>query len=229
MWRLLLWSSNSKYICCRFLLIFDIIYHFCHFFSYHLVQLLFPFTLARSKFVPNLVCLLNLQFVFLIALLITRWIDEFISSHTCTFKFKSLLEQFLPLDFSLLRRHLYRLASKNSVLNFLCPFFDHLLPFGVVEIKHSESIPYYVFLNFVIQTAVCSKTRRCVDLKQVRSKFWVNKNVKTENLEAHWVIETLWLTHFVQMTKIWLRCYESFHTNIFDLIHEIYNVTALTL
>ena len=124
---------------------------------------MFSLAFPSGKFVPNFIRLLNLLFVLLIFLLIARWIDKFIAPHSSTFKLESLLQKFLSPSFSIFRSHLYRFSCKNSILNLFCSLFDNLLSFSVTEIKHSEGVTNNILFNFVIKTAVSSKTWRCID------------------------------------------------------------------
>ncbi len=74
-----------------FLLVLYFINHFGNFLCDHFVELLFSLAFTRGKLIPDLVRFLNLLFVLLISLLVTRRVDQFISAHPSAFKLESLL------------------------------------------------------------------------------------------------------------------------------------------
>ena len=59
----------------RFLLVLDLIDHLGNFLCNYFVELLFSLAFASSKFIPDLVRFLNLLFVLLISLLVTRRVN----------------------------------------------------------------------------------------------------------------------------------------------------------
>lgn len=147
-----------------FLLVLDIVYHFSYFLCDNIIQLLLSFAFSCRELVPNLVCFLNLLLVLQVSLFVTGWVDKFVSSHSGALKLETFLKKLLLLYFSLFWSHLGDFTGKNSVLNFFSSLFYYLLPFGVTEIQHSESVSDHILLYFVVQTTISSKTWRSIYL-----------------------------------------------------------------
>lgn len=55
----------------------------------------------------------------------------------------------------------------------------------------------------------------------------VNHDVEAEDLEAHGVVQAVWLTHSVEMAQVRLRRDHSFNYLVFHVLHELFDVAPL--
>jgi hypothetical protein len=67
----------------------------------------------------------------------------------------------------------------------------------MIDIEHGESITQHSFLDFVVQRGVSGETWRLIDFQEPRSTLIVDHNIETKDLEAHGIIEVIWLTTLV--------------------------------
>jgi hypothetical protein len=66
-----------------------------------------------------------------------------------------------------------------------------------------------------------------VDLQDPRLKVRVKHNVEAENLEAHWVLNVIWLAATIDVRQLWLHRTDGFDNSGTDISLDLLHVVSL--
>ena len=129
--------------------------------------------------------------------------------------------------FSLLRRHLERLAGHHPLLVLLVAEADVVLSPLLAHVEHLDGVSENILLHFVVERRVCREGRRLVYFDQPGPEVLVDHDVEAEDLEAHRVVDAFGLADPVHVVHVRLANDYRLHYDVLDLFPNLVGVATL--
>jgi hypothetical protein len=85
------------------------------------------------------------------------------------------------------------------------------------EIQHRDGIRYQILLDVEVEGRICGETGRLIHLQEPGFRFGINKDVETEDLEAHGVLQVVGFRAALEVRDVRLPGNQCFHYDILDI------------
>lgn len=86
------------------------------------------------------------------------------------------------------------------------------------QVKKRNAVVDHPLLDLVVKRTVRLKRRHLVDFDEGRLQFVIYHDVESQNLEAHAILNVVWLARTVQMVNVRLRQAERLDYDLIDLV-----------